>query len=110
MKKILLIIAACVVGSLVMAQSGVIEIKPGVERIKTKTAIKQMKTAAAWQAMTNQLAQYESHYTEATNAVSKVTDAKTQTALTKSLRATDDCHDALVKLIKCFQDYVKANE
>jgi len=60
-----------------------------------------------WTSMTNQLANYDAHYIDATNKIEQVTDAKTKTALTKSLKATDDCHDALVKLIKCFRDYVQ---
>jgi len=75
-----------------------------------KRDVKIMKTSNAWIAMTNQLAQYDDHYIDATDSIAEVTDAKTRTALTKSLKATDDCHDALVKLIKCFTDYVKANE
>jgi gas vesicle protein len=69
-----------------------------------------MKQSVAWKQMQTQLDQYDAHYTDATNKISQVADADVKAALTKSIRATDDCHDALMKLVKCFQDYVKAND
>ena len=79
-----------------------------IQKSAEKNQVKTMKESAAWVAMQTQLDQYDTHYTAATNSIEQVTDAKTKTALTKTIKTTDDCHDALVKLIKCFQDYVKA--
>ena len=102
------------------------------------TAVKTLRASDAWTAMTNQLAQYDTHfaaatnqqahyaadYITATNKAALIADAATKLAVTKAiaafddtetagekaLKATDDVHDAVVKLIKCFVDYVKACE
>lgn len=86
------------------------EIRQDVPKFQKNTALKALKQSAAWTQMQTQLDQYDTHYVAATNSIAQVTDPKTQTALTKSLKATDDCRDALVKLIRSFQDYVAAND
>lgn len=73
-----------------------------------RQAVRQLKQSAAWIGMTNQLAQYDGHYTAATNNAAQITDAKTRNAVTQAIRATDDCRDALAKLIRCFVDNVEA--
>lgn len=62
-----------------------------------------IKKTEAWQKMQEQIDQYDTHYTAATNAIAEVTDAKTRTALTKEVKMIDDLKDALTKLITCFK-------
>jgi uncharacterized membrane protein YhiD involved in acid resistance len=84
------------------------EMRQDLPKFQKNSALKTMKQSTAWTEMQTQLDQYDAHYIAATNSIAQVTDPKTQTALTKSMRATDDCHDALVKLINCFRDYVQS--
>lgn len=77
---------------------------------KEDREVQAMKASDAWAKMEEQLSQYETHYTQATNQIAQVTDTNTRQALTKSLKAVDDCKDALVKLIRCFHVYVEALE
>jgi chromosome segregation ATPase len=107
-------------------------------RLAKQNQMKAMKQSDAWQDMQTKLDQYQGHYDSltnnqakldedvvaATNKIALVADAATKLALNKvqnevedqrkiaeDLRKTiDDCHDALVKLVKCFKDYVAANE
>lgn len=65
------------------------------------------KAEDTWVSIMEQLDQYPAHHDDATNKIAQVTDAKTQAALTKSLRALDDCHDALIKLIRAMKKQAK---
>lgn len=71
------------------------------------TSLATLKQSNAYIAMTNQMAQYNTHYAAATNKLAASTaDASTQAAITKAIAALDDCHDALNKFITCFKQYV----
>ena len=91
------LLAVCVMGAICFAAPVPSDVNPVVAK---KIAIKKTE---AWKKMQEQLDQYDTHYTAATNAIEAVTDAKTRTALTKEVKMIDDLKDALTKLIACFK-------
>jgi len=86
------------------------EMRQDLPKFQKNSALKSMKQSAAWTAMNTQLDQYDAHHTDATNKIAAVSDGPTRQALTKSLAAVDDVRDCVVKLSKCFKDYVAAND
>ena len=108
-KIIFLEVAVVIVSGWVMAaEPSPVNPQAGQKASKSK-AVKELKASDEWKNMQSASNQYDAHYIDATNKIAAVSDNATKTALTKSIKATDDCHDALVKLIKCFKDYVAAN-
>jgi hypothetical protein len=72
-----------------------------------RTALKALKNSPAYTTLTNQLAQYDGHYAMLTNLIATADLSKTnkvQDIITKQRQATDDLHDAVVKLVKLVKE------
>ena len=135
MRKIIILVSVCFLFGITQAGPVFDKQTPaGLANASTRA----VKKTDNWTKMETQLAQYDDHYTSATNKLNNydgnysdvtnkidlVTDAKTKTALLKmaklvndehtvhikSLKAIDDVHDALQKLIKCFKDMQAASK
>lgn len=108
MNKLLIGLAAVVWATGVLAVEVIdATTQPDSKRAKIGV-VRDIRASAAWTGMTNQLAQYDAHYIDATNKIDQVTDAKTKAALTAMRRCVDDNHDAVVKMVAVVKKIVKA--